>query len=234
MSVSSASEFWSAKSPMKLGEVKKSGEYREGPENGCADALLATLCGRLAEDLAVRCYSVVQRRRFPREEMAKGKTPDYRLRLAKGELVGFAEIKSPRDDFLDDLLEGTAGEIVGGLRQDPIFNRIERHIKTAADQFDAVNANGEVPNIMVFVNHDDASDVRDLAETVTGYLRTDDGTQHPTMLPRAQRVRAATAKIDLFIWIDAKRQQPLYRFNDGSAKVAEICKLLGLDATAIK
>jgi hypothetical protein len=50
-------------------------------------------------------------------------------------LVGFCEVKSPRDDWLDEQLEGAqAFEIRGGIRKDPTFNRIGRQIEKAASQ----------------------------------------------------------------------------------------------------
>jgi hypothetical protein len=93
----------------------------------------------LAEKLVFDGHSLCVER-FTHSETVKGPTPDFRLRRASGELVGFVEIKSPRDDLLDQKLAGTSGEIVGGPRNDPTFNRIERHIKKAAEQFDAVNS----------------------------------------------------------------------------------------------
>src|SRR5262249_31410695 len=53
-------------------------------------------------------------------------------------LKAFCEVKSPRDDWLDDQIEAASpGQIAGGARSDPTFNRIARHVDKAASQFDA-------------------------------------------------------------------------------------------------
>lgn len=76
---------------------------------------------------------------FKKTEIRAGKTPDRRI-LRGDQQIGFVEVKSPRDDWLDEQLEkATPGQIVGGLRDDPIFNRLARQIQKAAQQFDAVN-----------------------------------------------------------------------------------------------
>jgi hypothetical protein len=55
-------------------------------------------------------------------------------------------------------------ELAGGLRNDPTFNRIARHVEKTVRQFDAVNATRTLHNILVFVNHDKASSYNDLRD----------------------------------------------------------------------
>lgn len=142
--------------------------------------------------------------RFTRSETLAGRTPDFRV-FQGDSLIAFAEVKSPRDDWLEEQLAAAPpGEIVGGLRADSTFNRLARHINKAAQQFDAVNPDREHINVLIFVNH--AADVthRDLIEVVTGHFRGDSGTDHPTMLHISDGIIAsAKRRIDLIAWIDA-------------------------------
>jgi hypothetical protein len=53
---------------------------------------------KLMQELVFQPYNVVLRP-FSKEEMAKGKTPDFKL-MKGGELRGYCELKSPRDDWV--------------------------------------------------------------------------------------------------------------------------------------
>jgi hypothetical protein len=134
--------------------------------------------------------------------------PDFRMVSWRG-LAGYCEVKSPRDDWLDDQLEqATPGTIVGGARSDPTFNRIARHVLKAVKQFDTVNPDHSLPNVLVFVNHDDASNFNDLYETVTGYARAASGEQFPFHTHIAeQRLGDKRGRIDLYLWIDNNRKR---------------------------
>jgi hypothetical protein len=176
--------------------------------------------------------------RFTHAQTVRGKTPDFRV-LRACELVAFCEVKSPRDDWLDNLLEAaTPGEMVGGGRSDPIFNRIARHIQKAASQFDAVNPSREVPNILLFVNHDDMADIRDLRETVTGHFHAESGERIATMTHISdRRIARDKYRIDLYAWLDAKRKRLQgYLFNEAAqpSHVRRLCTLLGLDHSVIR
>lgn len=138
------------------------------------------------------------------DEVGLSKTPDLEV-FSNGELVAYCEVKSPgQDTWLEDqLATAEPGEIVGGFRNDPTFNRISAHIHKAVAQLDAVNPEHSTANILVMVNHDDSSGPSDLYETVTGHFLSNDGTHHPTMLRVSEgRIREEKQKIDLFIWID--------------------------------
>jgi hypothetical protein len=170
--------------------------------------------------------------RYSKAEIRAGRTPDLKMMLA-GRLVGFCELKSPRDDWLDEILEGAAPfELRGGSRKDPIFNRIGRQIEKAATQFDAVNPNHELPNVLVFLNHDDASNSNDLVETLTGEFRTTTGQRIATVKNVSEgRLKAVKDRIDLFIWIDRKSDQVhLWLFNPTNMPhVQTLCSLFGKD-----
>lgn len=128
----------------------------------------------LTDELLFRPRGLVLER-FPPEEIGRGKTPDRRV-IQGGHLVAFAEIKSPRDDWLDEQFQAAPpGAVVGGARRDPTFNRIARQVQKAARQFKAVNPLRHDPNILVLVNHDIAAHYSDLHETLTGEFHASTG-----------------------------------------------------------
>ena len=178
----------------------------------------------------------LQLERFDRAETVAGRTPDFRVRR-DGALVAYCEVKSPRDDFLEEQLDrAEQGRIVGGVRSDPTFNRIARHVLKAATQFEAVNVERLVPNILVFVNHADANGIADLQETLTGMFHTADGERIPTMTNVSEgRLGETRFKIDLYVWIDNKtRRVQGYLFSEAiTAHVETLCVLLGLDQSQI-
>lgn len=191
---------------------------------------------KLVEDLIFTPRGL-QLRRFTQAETLAGRTPDFRV-FQSGNLVAFCEAKSPRDDWLDDQLDAAAPlQLVGGLRSDPTFNRIARHVEKAASQFDAVNPARALPNILAFVNHDKASSYNDLRETLTGMFHAAGGERFATMTHISERrLGEIKRRIDLYAWIDvrSKRIQG-YVFGEASPEhVKAICDLLGLDATKIK
>jgi hypothetical protein len=175
--------------------------------------------------------------RFTRGEMAASKTPDFRL-LRDGEPVAYCEVKSPRDEWLDDqLAEAGPWVIVGGVREDPVANRVERNIRKAVEQFDAVNPDRRLPNILVFVNHDDSSSFGDLREVLTGHFFSGDGRRYPTMLHISEgRLAAVKRRADAYIWMDG-RTGTVEGFFFGEADVAHrdaLCEWFGVDQTLIE
>ena len=190
-----------------------------------------------AADLAIVCRLLFAERgivleRYSKAEIREGRTPDYKMMLAE-HLVGFCEVKSPRDDWLDQQLEGAQDfEIRGGMRKDPIFNRIARQIEKAASQFGAVNSSHELPNVLVFVNHDVASNAHDLKETLTGDFHAATGDRFATVKNVSEgKLKAVKDRIDLFIWIDCKTDQiQLWFFNAANMHhVRKLCSLFGID-----
>jgi hypothetical protein len=164
-------------------------------------------------------------------------TPDFKVMRA-GRVIAFCEVKSPRDDWLDEQIDAAPpGQLAGGHRPDPTFNRIARLVKKAASQFDAVNADRSLPNILVLVNHADASNVDDLVVTLTGTFVTDSGEHIPTVRHLSEgRIRQARHRIDLYVWIDVKTSAVQYRFNDASQQrfIDDLCNLLGRDPSDIQ
>jgi len=134
--------------------------------------------------------------------LKRGKTPDFKL-FKNGELVGFCEVKSPRDDFA---FEGPASGEVVIRRNLPYHRKIGSHIKQAAAQFQAVNPSHDHPNILVFVSHSPDISRGDLHMVVTG-LPAPEPRKRVFMLGRKmqEQVHDAARKVDLFLWIDAEK-----------------------------
>ena len=133
------------------------------------------------EELVVRLLQNkgLRAERFSKAERREGKTPDFRV-FKDDVLKSFCEVKSvEKDAWLDKKLDAaTLGEIVGGLRDDPVFNRLTDDIHKAVAQFLAVNPDAAVPNLVVFVNHDSMCDEQDVAAVLSGQFLADEGTAH--------------------------------------------------------
>jgi hypothetical protein len=125
-------------------------------------------------------------------------------------------VKSPRDDRLDRALDNCPpGTIVGGESKDSTFNRIARQIETASGQFDAVNSNRAVPNVLALVNLDDMSDVRDLDSVLTGNFYAESGEVHPIYKNVSEgKIRRLKGRIDMYLWFDMGDAVPSKRLLD--------------------
>ncbi|MDG5497858.1 hypothetical protein [Niveispirillum sp. BGYR6] len=169
--------------------------------------------------------------RFSLAETQRGKTPDFRVTRGN-ELVAYCEVKSPNDPWLDVLLdEAVPGSIVGGLRDDPIFNRLARLLMKAVEQFEAVNPERTAFNILAYVNHDKACGFDSLRETVTGYFHAESGGQYATMLQLAEgRLREPKRKVDAILWFEAKERRMVSAMINDSDEEREqqVRILLGL------
>jgi ribosomal protein L30 len=83
----------------------------------------------------------------------KKKSPDFKV-IKNGELKGYCELKSPRDDWIFAVPKDLkAGEIREESREDPTAHALARVIGKAAAQFDAVNPDHAQPNILVIMSH---------------------------------------------------------------------------------
>jgi hypothetical protein len=150
--------------------------------------------------------------------------------LQSGVLVAYCELKSPRDECLDKLLDlAKPCQVFGGGRDDPIFKKIRKHTNKASQQFEVTNPKRAVPNILVFVNHDDVSDFGDLRETFTGMFHTADGGRHNTMLDMSASLNRAKTQIDMCVWIDgttSKTQGYFFNRNASPNYLYQLCGLL--------
>lgn len=145
--------------------------------------------------------------RYSKSERRAGKTPDYK-ELHEGELKFFCEVtNSEKDKWLDNLLDqAEPGEIVGGIRNDPVFNRLTNHIHKARSQFDAVNPDEKSPNVLAFYNEDEHAGFLDLLAVTTGNFFADDGSVHPIYKNYSKgRVKTDIERIHLFILLDVKK-----------------------------
>jgi len=129
--------------------------------------------------------------RFSKEEMRRSKTPDRRV-YRETELVFFLEVKEVApDDWL------------GGVRADPRFNRLAADIHEAVKQFDSVNPNREIANVMVFVNRDSMCGSLDLYGVLTGDALTSDGGRLPIYGKQAHgRIKNERFRVDAYLWFD--------------------------------
>ena len=142
--------------------------------------------------------------RFTKTEMRRSKTPDFRAFQGE-ELALYCEAKHvQRDDWLDKKLKNAKPlEPVGGLRPDPIFNRVSNHIHEAAQQFNAVNPDHQYPNVLVFVNSDRHCGLTDLRSVLTGNFFAKDGSVDPIYTEYSEgRIREEKLTIDLYLWRD--------------------------------
>jgi ribosomal protein L30 len=157
-------------------------------------------------------------------ELKTGKTPDFKLRK-DGNLCGFCEMKSPRDDYVF----GPPDEKGIAVRKNiPYYRKLGSHIRQAAWQFDAVSPGHKRPNILVFVNH--ASDIerRDVIATVTG-IPVPRGRPLELLSAKMQRqVRVAAGRIDLILWIDSAEGTCQHLTVAGAPHQAAALELLGL------
>ena len=169
--------------------------------------------------------------KFSKEELGNGKTPDYRV-YKDDELFSYCEVKNAqKDTWLDDKLDkAEPGEIVGGLRKDPVFNRLSAHIHKARKQFDAVNADEKLPNILSFYNEDKQSGFLDLMAVTTGNFFAEGGAVFPIYKHVSEgRIKEDIEKIHLFIWLDAHKPHR-FLFNTTNAKFqSELCATFGFD-----
>ena len=175
--------------------------------------------------------------RFTKADQRTGKTPDFKV-MRGGELVAYCEVKSPRDDWLDEQLDKAESfQIVGGARNDPTFNRIAALVHKAVGQLDAVNPDLSKRNILAVVNHDDKSGINDLRETLTGIFHGADGSRTVTMPQISEgRIKDEKRRIDLYLWFDRKtsKLEGCFFTQPDGARLDDVCALFGLDKDKIR
>jgi ribosomal protein L30 len=156
------------------------------------------------------------------------KGPDFKIMKGQ-ELVAYCELKSPRDDWVLEPVQGENPE----TRRDPFYRNLANHIETALMQFDAVNPDHAVPNVVVFVNHALDKDRRDLRMVFEG-VPVPSGKPIP-VVAKEEQMQDAAKRIDLFFWIDAREPlspKPLFASDAPHAKAA--CDLFGVDSKGEK
>jgi hypothetical protein len=174
--------------------------------------------------------------RFSKADTRAGKTPDFRV-FRKGEFQFYCEVKSsPEDRWLDDQLNNAeTGELVGGDRNDPIYNRLTSDIHESMKQFDAVNKDQKYPNVLALVNHDDICGFNDLLGILTGNFYANDGTAHPIYRQFSHgRIKDEKRNIHLFIWLDDHNSDLLLFSQTDEAHHAALCNTFGVQPNEIK
>ena len=174
--------------------------------------------------------------RFSKEEMRQGKTPDFRV-SHDGEFLFFCEVKSiDKDIWLDKQLDAAPpGVIVGGSRNDPIYNRLTDDVHSAMKQFDAVNKDIRYPNVLSVVNHDDMCGFLDLIAVIMGYALTDDGGAHAIFGQFSEgRIKQEKARIHLFIWVDDFKPKQFFFSQTHEAHHYTLCNSFGIDPASIR
>ena len=177
---------------------------------------------------------------FSSLEKNTGKTPDFRL-CRNGVEVAFCEVKSfQRDNWLEEQIKNARpGEIVGGARPDPIFNRITNSIHTAFHQFESVNPDHRLLNFLFLANHDTSARPEDLDRVLTGFENPRLGILEPTCIQFAGgRILREKTRIDLYVWIDFQSDGTIrsreYRVLGNWETRQWVCGLLGIDPGLVK
>ena len=128
---------------------------------------------------------------FSKREIRARKTPDRRVYRGR-ELVFLLEIKEIAED-----------NWLGGARPDPVFNRLTDDIHEAVKQFDSVNPNRKVANVLAFVNRDPMCGSEDLRGVLTGSALTSSGKRFRIYDKYALgRIREERFRVDLYLWLD--------------------------------
>lgn len=176
---------------------------------------------------------------FSKRELRDHKTPDFRLSRSGSE-VALCEVKSfQKDTWLDEQMQYSAdGEVVGGFRPDPIFNRITNAIHTAYKQFESVNPDRKLLNFLFLVNHDSSAKPADLDRVLTGMEDPLHGCFDPTCMEFSEgRIREEKKRIDLYLWMDSVKpgQLAIRRMHFGDSSTQQrVCELLKIDPKSVK
>jgi hypothetical protein len=166
---------------------------------------------------------------FSKEEAQLGKTPDFRV-FRNNEFVMFCEAKHLQcDDWLCKRLDHVSpGQIAGGVRVDPIFNRLTNYVHEAVKQFTSVNPKHEHPNTLFLANSDRVSDVLDLIAVLDGMSRAESAVSIYTRCSEG-RIRKEAFTIDLFLWWNVWMNNEPQRVWHPSIHHQRVCDLLGCD-----
>jgi len=188
----------------------------------------------LGEEFAVEWLTRhgLRAERFTKLEMRQSKTPDFRV-FKSTEFAFYCESKHVQyDEWLDrQLANAQPLEIVGGLRHDPIYNRLADRIHDAAKQFEAVNPDHEFPNVLIFTNSDTHCGFPDLLSVLTGNFHAEGGVVDPIFKHISEgRIREEKLTIDLYVWLNewkGKQQKGSLYFIAGSKHYVGLSAVLG-------
>jgi ribosomal protein L30 len=166
------------------------------------------------------------------------KTPDYKI-TKNGELKGYWELKSPRDDWIfafpKDLKPGELREV---HREDPTAHALARIIGKAALQFDAVNPDHAQANVLVVMSHARLRGRADLHLAIGG-IEMPDGTRRFLLVDpdekdfekafaKQKKLMEDAHKVDLFYWIEAHTKKVSHVVNKDGPRHKEACDLCNI------
>ena len=221
----------------ELDEMKPEYDFSAGEQGKHAH-----LFGEVSEDEALvgsfwREKGLIPER-FEKEHTRFSRSPDFKL-YKDSRLVAYCEVKTfQHDGWLDKEMEAAKpGELVGGLRQDPIYNRISNAVHTAVKQLESINPDHDVFNILVLVNHDKAAKYADLVSVLTGYWDPLQGIIEKTHTQFSEgRIQAEKRKIDLYVWLKTASggQLQLGYFFGNNQSVDSVSHLLNIDRSKVR
>ena len=168
--------------------------------------------------------------RVQRFSNGNGKTRPFRI-FRNTAFVMFCEAKHLQcQDGLDKRLDNAElGQLVGGIRADPIFNRLTDHVQEAVKQFNFVNPKHEHPNTLFLANSDRVSDVLDLIAVLDGMCRGERGLRPIYTRYSEGRIREEKFTVDLIIWWNIWMNKEPQRVWHPSIHHQRVCELLGWD-----
>jgi len=173
----------------------------------------------------LRGYSLVAEK-FSKKEKGQSKTPDFRVHK-QNELVFYCEVKSIEQDNFEELVLKHGFYVRTG--KNPIDDIISKKIHEAHKQFNTVNRGCNLPNVLVFVNHERTFEWKygALQRVVAEVVPLSDGT-YLQVGNRAIDGRIKTEKFDihLYIWIDYFRHtEPGFLFSQSNkTHYCNLCK----------
>jgi len=86
---------------------------------------------------------------------------------------------------------------------DPVYNAIAKDVYEARKQFDSVNPDRVMPNVLSFTNMDPKRDINYLFAALTGHVITAGGKMR--RLNQPGRGKKGLVPIDLYLWFDYDR-----------------------------
>lgn len=111
----------------------------------------------------------------------------------------------------------------------PAGKNLAVQICSAVEQFNSVNPDHKLPNVLVIVNHAIGKDRANLHTLLAG-VPMPDGSKVPVFKPgRQMEVWEKARRIDLFFWIDAGNGTCEHAKPAGALRLAAACALFGID-----
>jgi hypothetical protein len=193
-----------------------------------------------AADEALVRQLVFNGRDVEAERLPEGKNKSTDFKLTKnGVLKGYCELKSPRDDWIFAIPKDLKpGEVRKESREDPTAHALARAIGKAAAQFDAVNPDHLLPNILVIVSHARLRGPTDLHLAIGGMPMPDGSRRFLLVDPNEKDFKKAFEKqkklwddarnIDLFYWVDAHTKTVRHVINEHGLRHREARDLMNI------